>query len=282
MKTILHTCDIGSGEFEEVFRALATEDGLAGWWTTKVSADVRVGGVIDFTFGATFNPDMEITKLDPAGFVKWKCLGGHDPWLGNTFEFRLERREHGTTLFFRQEYAQELNDEEYGRYNYNWGYYLESLRLLVETGRGKPYLAETLEQKKQVVEQFVIEYKNKHNPDIVDELVAEDCRIHIPLPGIRQGREGLRANGKMICGAFPDVAVEREFFAAEGDIVVERAHARATHQGELMGTAATNKPVTWSELHAYRVEGGQITEVWSEADFMGILAQLGMVDLPAA
>jgi uncharacterized protein YndB with AHSA1/START domain len=139
MKTILHTCDVRSGTAEAVFRALTTERGLAGWWTTRVEAGTSVGGLIKFTFGATFNPVMEITAIDNSRSVEWKCVGGHDPWLDNRFRFEVEPRGDGAVLFFRQEYAQELSNEEYGRYNYNWGYYLESLRLLVETGTGKPY-----------------------------------------------------------------------------------------------------------------------------------------------
>ena len=41
---------------------------------------------------------------------------------------------------FRQEYAQELSDETYGTYNFNWGYYLNSLKLLCETGTGTPFV----------------------------------------------------------------------------------------------------------------------------------------------
>jgi predicted ester cyclase len=81
-----------------------------------------------------------------------------------------------------------------------------------------------------------------------------------------------------MCGAFPDVQVEREFFLVSDDIVVERAHAKATHKGELIGIAPTHKPVVWTELHAYRVQDGKITEVWSEADFMGVMVQIGAVE----
>lgn len=281
MKTILHTVDIRAKP-KKVYEAIATENGLAGWWTTRVNAGKTVGGIVDFTFGATFNPDMEITELEPPRRVGWRCVGGHDPWLDNTFAFDVEARGDGSLLRFRQEYARRLSDEEYGRYNFNWGYYLESLRRLVETGRGKPYNAPTVEDLKEVVERFVGEYKNKQNPDIVDELVAEDCRVHIPLPGLPPGREGMRLNGRLMCRAFPDVHVEREFFVVEGDIVVERAVARATHMGELMGTPPTGTPVGWTELHAYRVQDGRITEVWSEADFMGVLVQIGAVRLPGA
>jgi hypothetical protein len=46
-----------------------------------------------------------------------------------------------TRLRLRQDYAQELSDDTYGIYNYNWGYYLEGLRFLTEhgPGHGKPY-----------------------------------------------------------------------------------------------------------------------------------------------
>jgi len=143
-------------------------------------------------------------------------------------------------------------------------------------------LYQTLRARKiEVVDRFVEEYKNRHNWDIVDELVAEDCKVHIPLPGLPQGREGMRINGRMVCGAFPDVRVVREFLATEGDLVIERAHAKATHRGPLLGMAPTGKPVTWSELHAYRVVDGMITEVWSEPDLLGMLVQLGVVQLPA-
>ena len=137
------------------------------------------------------------------------------------------------------------------------------------------------DQRVNLVRRFIDEYKNKQNPDIVDDLVASDCAVHIALPGLPQGREGMRINGRLVCGAFPDVHVTGEFLLTEGNIVIERANAKATHKGELLGTPPTGKKVTWTELHAYRVQGDKITEVWSEADFMGMLAQIGAVQLPA-
>jgi predicted ester cyclase len=131
-----------------------------------------------------------------------------------------------------------------------------------------------------VVEAFVEEYKNHHNWDCVDTYIAEDCKLHLPLPGLPPGREGMRENGRMMCTAFPDVRVVREFAVIEGDIVVERAKAKATHKAELMGIPASNNPVTWTELHAYRVAGNQITEIWTEADFLGVMVQIGAVKMP--
>jgi len=273
MKSILHTVDIQATP-DVLYRALATENGLAGWWSTRVRAQMRVGGFIEFAFVPTFNPRMELTALEEPRRVAWRCVGGHEPWADNTFSFEVEARGDGAILFFRQDYSRELDDEEYGRYAYNWGYYLHSLKLLCETGVGRPHGASP-DDLKAVVVRFVDRYKNEHDPDVVDELVAADCKVHIPLPGLPGGREGLRVNGRLMCGAFPDVRVAREFFVVDGNIVVERAEARATHKGELMGTPASGNTVSWTELHAYRVEDGQITEIWSEADFVGVLTQIG-------
>jgi predicted ester cyclase len=133
---------------------------------------------------------------------------------------------------------------------------------------------------KAIVEAFVEEYKNRHRWDCVDTYVAEDCKLHLPIPGLPPGREGMRINGRLVCTAFPDVYVTREFSVVENNIVVERAHAKATHKGELMGVAPTGNPVAWSELHAYRVHDGMIVEIWTEADFLGIMVQIGAVTMP--
>ena len=138
------------------------------------------------------------------------------------------------------------------------------------------------EHLRNIVDQFVEEYKNRQNPDIVDKYVADDCKFHLPFPNLPEGREGIRVNGRIMCSAFPDVHVVREFFVTEDDIVVERAHAKATHKGNIMGIAPTGKQVTWTELHAYRVKDNLITEIWSEADLMGVMMQIGAVKLPGS
>lgn len=140
MRTILHTVDLQVPP-DRVYDALATETGLAGWWTTDVKADVRQGGQIEFRFADQFAADMEVRELETNRRVVWRCVGGAPLWQDNTFRFELERRDGGTLLMFTQEYANEIPDEEYGRYNFNWGYYLLSLKRLCETGSGHPFEA---------------------------------------------------------------------------------------------------------------------------------------------
>ena len=77
---------------------------------------------------------MQVTEIVPRSALSWRCIGGHDNWQDNEFRFELVPLEPSRTrLRFWQEYATELSDDDYGIYNFNWGYYLESLRLLCTT-----------------------------------------------------------------------------------------------------------------------------------------------------
>jgi activator of Hsp90 ATPase-like protein len=140
MKIIHHVFDI-EAQPATVWAALATPTGLARWWSTEVSApQAAVGARIEFTFVEPFNPVMEITQLDEGRELHWRCVGGHDKWQNNTFRFQLSSPDDShTRVRFWQDYAVELSDDDYGNYNFNWGYYLESLRLYCSTGEGKPF-----------------------------------------------------------------------------------------------------------------------------------------------
>jgi uncharacterized protein YndB with AHSA1/START domain len=138
MKQILHAVHIHATP-SRVYRAITTGADLAGWWTTKVEIEERTGGLIRFTFAGDFHPHMLQTKLEPDRRVEWRCVAGHVNWQDNTFVFEMAERKGETLLLFSQHYAKELSDEVYGIYNFNWGYYLNSLKRLCETGAGTPF-----------------------------------------------------------------------------------------------------------------------------------------------
>ena len=141
MRTIHHVVDIeASGE--RIWAALTEQTGLAAWWSTQVDAPApgTPGSRIAFTFAGDFNPVMEITTVAEPTALEWRCVEGHHNWDDNTFRFELVPLADGRTrLRFTQDYAVELSDDDYGVYNFNWGFYLESLRLLCTTGSGKPF-----------------------------------------------------------------------------------------------------------------------------------------------
>ena len=76
---------------------------------------------------------------------------------------------------------------------------------------------------------------------------------------------------------FPDVVSTIEDLIAEGDKVVARWRARATHQGEYMGIPPSGKEVEFTGISVYRIEAGKIAESWNEEDELGLMRQIGAV-----
>jgi len=140
MKTIHHLLFVQATP-DKIWWALTEPEGMRGWWTTTVDAPkAGVGTMTTWTFEGDFNPVMETTTFEPNTSLDWRCVDGHEPWNNNSFKFQLAGLDKDRSqVRFWQEYAVELADDYYGSYNYNWGYYLESLRLLCETGTGKPF-----------------------------------------------------------------------------------------------------------------------------------------------
>ena len=94
------------------------------------------------------------------------------------------------------------------------------------------------------------------------------------------GRPDIKLLGQIIVAGFPDVHATVEELLADGDRVIERTSASATHTGEFNGIPATGNKVAWTEIHIYRLEDGKIAEMWSEIDLLALLAQIGA--LPGA
>lgn len=124
---------------EMVFNALTTTEGLSGWWTTGATAeDAAVGANLVFTFGGPFNPHMRVVELDRPAHVGWEGVGGHEAWgATTTIRFDLDATSDGTMVRFWHQVGRELSDDAVATANFNWGYYLDSLRLLCEFGRSE-------------------------------------------------------------------------------------------------------------------------------------------------
>jgi len=137
--TVRHLFEIAAPP-QVVFDAVTTAEGLAGWWTTTVRAQpAAMGGRIEFGFHDPFNPIMQIREYDPARAVEWQGVGGHDPFgAQTTIRFELEAIEDRTRVRFHHILGREVGPDAVASANSSWGYYLNSLRQLCETGTGTP------------------------------------------------------------------------------------------------------------------------------------------------
>jgi steroid delta-isomerase-like uncharacterized protein len=137
--------------------------------------------------------------------------------------------------------------------------------------------AQTTEQNKNTVRDFIDGLFTRGDLGAVDNYLAEDFINHDPPFGVSADREGMRAAGAMMRAGFPDWRSEPHQYVAEADIVVERFTASGTQQGEVMGVAPTGRTVSLPGINIFRLRDGRIVERWGRLDELGMLRQLGIV-----
>lgn len=115
----------------------------------------------------------------------------------------------------------------------------------------EPKMTMQEERNKQIIREFTKVFKNEHNVDGISHLFDKNFTHHFRMP-LPAGLEGFKQIGRMMNGAFPDVAVKEEDLIASGDKVVERSSAVATHKGSLLGEEPTDKHISWTEIHIYQ------------------------------
>jgi uncharacterized protein YndB with AHSA1/START domain len=139
MNDILHRIGITASQ-ADVYAALTTIDGLAGWWTEDTRGDSAVGGVIEFRFAGAPAPsgfDMKVLDAQPGELVRWEVVGGPEEWIGTHVRFELFQADEYTIVLFRHEGWKEPVEFMY-HCSTKWATFLMSLKQLVETGKGEP------------------------------------------------------------------------------------------------------------------------------------------------
>jgi predicted ester cyclase len=118
---------------------------------------------------------------------------------------------------------------------------------------------------------------DKHNFEIIDEVVSRDIRFHFPGNPKPLTFEEYKQFAHSIYAAFPDFRHTIEDLIAEGDKVVVRATDSGTHKGKFMGLEPTDKECTYGVIAIFRFENGKCVESWEEVDSLGFWQQLGAV-----
>jgi steroid delta-isomerase-like uncharacterized protein len=124
---------------------------------------------------------------------------------------------------------------------------------------------------------------NKGRADAIDEMLSPDVVIH----GLTdsngnevRGAEAFKSFYEGFRGAFPDIQVTVEDTVSEGDKIVARCTVRATHRGEGLGLAPTDKAVEFTGMCMLSMEGGKIVESWNSFDFLTMFQQIEAISFP--
>jgi uncharacterized protein YndB with AHSA1/START domain len=125
-----------------VYAAVATVEGVGGWWSREASGDAKVGGTMTFRFHSPGGEeigrfDMEVRELIPDKYVRWRVKAGPEEWVGTDVDFSLSEQDGYTVLLFGHRNWREPV-EFMAHCSMKWATFMLSLRQLVETGKGRP------------------------------------------------------------------------------------------------------------------------------------------------
>ena len=133
-----------------------------------------------------------------------------------------------------------------------------------------------------IVRRVIDEVINEGKVDLADDFWSEDLTWHGGSLGEVRGLEAykqmLRAAS---AGAFSGMHLTiHDIVAAAGKVAVRFTNS-GTHTGPFLGAPATGNRAEWLGIAIYTVTGGKITDAWFGEDILGMLLQLGIVQLPA-
>ncbi len=141
MVDILHKVGIKAST-DQVYTALTTCDGLAGWWTTNTRGEGNVaGGVIDFRFSVggveLGGCEVKVVELTPGHQVLWQVIGGPAEWIGTRIAFELKQEDDCCIVLFKHQGWREPVEFMH-HCSTKWAMFMMSLKSLLETGTGAP------------------------------------------------------------------------------------------------------------------------------------------------
>jgi len=135
------------------------------------------------------------------------------------------------------------------------------------------------EENKAIIRRFVAE-ADRGDIDGAAAFLAPELVVHMAGAPGPLDRATFLQFGRMWHTAFPDEQTTFEDQLAEGDKVVSRMTATATHQAEFQGIAPTGKRIRVTGIWMDRIVAGKIVEHWVVVDQLGVLQQLGVLPPP--
>lgn len=131
----------------------------------------------------------------------------------------------------------------------------------------------------QLLVKHIFSALNERDLDGVVSYYAPDCRFYGWAPETLD-TSGYKATMSALLTAFPDSRFPIDDIVAEGNKVAVRHHFQGTHQKEFQGIPPTGKAVTVNAIALFRLDNETVAEIWLNADFLGLMQQLGVVPTP--
>lgn len=123
---------------------------------------------------------------------------------------------------------------------------------------------------------------NNHNEKAIDEMCCEDV-IANGLTDAEgntiRGIEAYKSLFRTFVAAYPDIKITVEDTISEGDKIAARCKVSATHTGDALRIAPTDRKVEFTGMTFVKLKDGKIAEAWNEFDFMKMYSEIGALQL---
>ena len=125
---------------------------------------------------------------------------------------------------------------------------------------------------KATMHRFIEEIYHQGNMDAFDEVIAENCVLHINEKTV-ESLETAKRQIRMITGMYRDIQVTIDDIIAEGDSVAMRTTFKGIFRRN--GNEMTMPSITFC-----RFKDGKVIEIWRAFDNANIFKQLGIKPPP--
>jgi steroid delta-isomerase-like uncharacterized protein len=116
---------------------------------------------------------------------------------------------------------------------------------------------------------------NRGDIEACAAVLASDFIANVPgAPEPGRGRQAWKQNALMFREAFPDLRIEIDDIFGAGDRIAVRLTFNGTHKGDFLGIPATGRPVAFTSIEIYRVDGDELAEEWVSPDVTALMGQI--------
>ena len=135
MAQIMHLIRINK-DLEEVFAAVGNASSIEKWFTAAIAKPYQVGSPLELVFSDE-RISFEVTERVESKRIAWHCLSSDNAWHDTDIVFEFEDLGNRTLVRFDHSGWPETTDLMRDC-SMSWAYFLESLKLYLETGQGTP------------------------------------------------------------------------------------------------------------------------------------------------
>ena len=120
---------------------------------------------------------------------------------------------------------------------------------------------------------------NEGKIELLAEYYTQDVVRHQPPFPDLEGLDALKAYAADVLHSCPDTHVTVDEMIVEGDTYAARWSWTGTHTGQakLIPVRPTGKKMGSTAIAMAHVVGGKVVEEWQNADWLGLMQQLGLV-----